>query len=93
MASTVGARSAKPRCLLIADDIEGQIKGGSLAPAEEIPSETALIARYGVASGTARKAVAQLRAMGFVLRGRPFALSRPADPQEFLSGTSGRVSH
>ena len=47
MASTVGARSAKPRYLQIADDIEEQIKGGALAPAEEIPSETVLMELMG----------------------------------------------
>jgi GntR family transcriptional regulator len=81
MASTVGAKSAKPRYLQIADDIEEQIRAGRLAPAEEIPSETTLMERYGVSSGTVRKAVAQLRTSGLVdtYQGKgSFVKSRPS---------------
>lgn len=94
MASTVGARSAKPRYLQIADDIEEQIKGGALAPAEEVPSETVLMERYGVSSGTVRKAVAQLRAIGLVEthQGRgSFVKSRP--PVTRKSSDRFRRSH
>ncbi|MFL1446748.1 GntR family transcriptional regulator, partial [Nocardiopsis protaetiae] len=80
MASTVGAKSAKPRYLQIADDIEEQIRAGRLAPAQEIPSETTLMQRYGVSSGTVRKAVAQLRTSGLVdtYQGKgSFVKSRP----------------
>lgn len=80
MASTVGARSAKPMYLQIADDIEEQIKSDRLAPGEEIPSEAALMERYGVSSGTVRKAVAELRTAGLVVtyQGKgSFVKSRP----------------
>ncbi|MFE9247267.1 GntR family transcriptional regulator [Nocardiopsis sp. NPDC006938] len=80
MTSAVGARSGKPRYLQIADDIEEQIKSGRLAPAEEVPSETALMERYGVSSGTVRKAIAQLRTCGLVetFQGKgSFVKSRP----------------
>ena len=94
MASTVGAKSAKPRYLQIADDIEEQIKTGRLAPAEEIPSETALMERYGVSSGTVRKAVAQLRMNGLVetYQGKgSFVKSRP--PVTRKSSDRFRRSH
>ncbi|GAA3488944.1 GntR family transcriptional regulator [Streptomyces cremeus] len=66
MTSAVGAKSGKPRYLQIADDIEQQIKTGALAPASEVPSEAQLMDRYGVSSGTVRKAIAELRAAGLV---------------------------
>ncbi len=94
MASTVGAKSAKPRYLQIADDIEEQIRAGRLAPAEEIPSETTLMERYGVSSGTVRKAVAQLRTSGLVdtYQGKgSFVKSRP--PVRRKSSDRFRRSH
>ncbi|MFE3182539.1 GntR family transcriptional regulator [Streptomyces violascens] len=94
MASTVGAKSGKPRYLQIADDIEEQIKTGVLAPAAEVPSEAQLMDRYGVSSGTVRKAVAQLRAVGLVdtLHGKgSFVKSRP--PVRRKSSDRFRRSH
>ncbi|MFJ8310096.1 MULTISPECIES: GntR family transcriptional regulator [unclassified Streptomyces] len=94
MASTVGAKSGKPRYLQIADDIEEQIKTGVLAPAAEVPSEAQLMERYGVSSGTVRKAVAQLRAVGLVdtLHGKgSFVKSRP--PVRRKSSDRFRRSH
>ena len=66
MVSVAGARSGKPRYLQISDDLEEQIKSRRLAPAEEVPSEATLMQRYGVSSGTVRKAVAHLRTIGLV---------------------------
>ncbi|GAA3987259.1 GntR family transcriptional regulator [Thermobifida alba] len=94
MASTVGARSAKPMYLQIADDIEEQIKSDRLAPGEEIPSEAALMERYGVSSGTVRKAVAELRTAGLVVtyQGKgSFVKSRP--PVTRKSSDRFRRSH
>ncbi|MEU2970228.1 GntR family transcriptional regulator [Nocardiopsis alba] len=94
MTSVAGARSGKPRYLQIADDIEEQIKGGRLAPAEEVPSETVLMGRYGVSSGTVRKAIAELRAAGLVetFQGKgSFVKSRP--PVTRKSSDRFRRSH
>ncbi|MDT0326959.1 GntR family transcriptional regulator [Nocardiopsis lambiniae] len=94
MASTVGARSGKPRYLQIADDIEEQITTGRLAPASEIPSETVLVERYGVSAGTVRKAIAQLRTVGLVetFQGKgSFVKSRP--PVTRKSSDRFRRSH
>ncbi|MEY9940277.1 GntR family transcriptional regulator [Streptacidiphilus sp. MAP5-3] len=61
MGSTEAASSAKSKYLQIADDLAGQIRSGVLEPGAPVPSEAELMDRYGVASGTARKAVAELR--------------------------------
>nr|WP_052708928.1 GntR family transcriptional regulator [Streptomyces sp. NRRL S-495] len=42
----------------IAADLAAQIASGGLAPGATVPSEAELMQRYGVASGTVRKAVA-----------------------------------
>ncbi|GAA1263699.1 GntR family transcriptional regulator [Kitasatospora nipponensis] len=55
------ASTAKAKYLQIADDLAAQIKSGALAPGDAVPSEAELMERYGVASGTVRKAVAELR--------------------------------
>jgi DNA-binding GntR family transcriptional regulator len=46
--------------------IRGQIERGELTPRSPIPSESYLQQRYGVARGTARKAVDLLRTEGLV---------------------------
>jgi len=51
----------------IADDLRGQIAAGSLSPGEKIPSESQLMARYGVARMTVRQALGALKAEGLVL--------------------------
>lgn len=43
-----------------------RIKSGTLAPGRPIPSEVALRQEFGVARGTARKAIATLRDAGLV---------------------------
>ncbi|MBC9714630.1 GntR family transcriptional regulator [Streptomyces sp. TRM66268-LWL] len=66
MTSAVGEKSAKPKYLQIADDLEQDIRTGVLAPAADVPSEAALMDRYKVSSGTVRKAIAELRALGLI---------------------------
>lgn len=55
-----------PKYLTIADELAEEIRTGVLAPGELVPSETALMERYGVASGTVRRAMAELRTRGVV---------------------------
>lgn len=50
----------------IAADLRAQIERGDLAPGEALPSESALVERYGVARGTARQALAALETAGLV---------------------------
>ncbi|ASU82655.1 GntR family transcriptional regulator [Nocardiopsis gilva YIM 90087] len=56
----------RPRYLRIAQDLKLQIHTGALPAGARVPSESELIRRYGVAQGTVRKAVTELRAIGLV---------------------------
>ncbi|MEU4492613.1 GntR family transcriptional regulator [Streptomyces sp. NPDC023998] len=55
-----------PKYATIADELAEEIRAGVLAPGELVPSETALMERYGVASGTVRRAMAELRTRGVI---------------------------
>jgi GntR family transcriptional regulator len=86
--------SAKAKYLQIADDLAAQIRSGALKPGAPVPSETELMARYGVASGTVRKAVAELRAAQLIEthHGRgSFVRSRP--PVQRKSSDRFRRAH
>ncbi len=62
MASSELTGSAKAKKYLqIADDLAAEIKAGTLRPGDSVPSEADLMERYGVASGTVRNAIAELR--------------------------------
>ena len=56
-----------PLYIQVADAIEARIVSGELVPNRPIPSENALTQEYGVARGTARKAVDVLRERGLVV--------------------------
>jgi GntR family transcriptional regulator len=51
----------------VARVIRSRIKSGELQPKDPIPSESTMVADYGVARDTARQAVALLRAEGWVI--------------------------
>ncbi|MFJ7187563.1 GntR family transcriptional regulator [Streptomyces bacillaris] len=94
MASSDVTSSAKAKYLQIADDLAAQIRSGTLAAGDAVPSETALMERYGVASGTVRKAVAELRATQLIEthHGRgSFVRSRP--PVQRKSSDRFRRTH
>ncbi|MFB7643580.1 GntR family transcriptional regulator [Streptomyces sp. NPDC056084] len=94
MASDSVTSSAKAKYLQIADDLAAQIRAGSLAPGSPVPSESDLMARYSVASGTVRKAVAELRAAQLIEthHGRgSFVRSRP--PVQRKSSDRFRRAH
>jgi GntR family transcriptional regulator len=55
-----------PLYIQVADAIEARIASGELLPNRPIPSENGLTQEYGVARGTARKAVELLRTRGLV---------------------------
>lgn len=58
--------SATPLHRMIAEELREQIRGGALPPGAPVPSESELVARYGVARGTVRQALAALRAEGVI---------------------------
>jgi GntR family transcriptional regulator len=67
----------------IAEDLRSQIARGELAPGDPLPSETVLIAKYGVSRITVRAAVRDLRSAGLVTteHGRASRVrSTPAGP-------------
>ena len=60
----------RPRQLQIASDIRARILSGDLRPGDRIPSTETLKAEYGIVDKTAQRAIAILKAEGFV-EGRP----------------------
>jgi GntR family transcriptional regulator len=56
-----------PLYVQVADAIEARIKAGELLPDRPVPSENQLVQEYGVARGTARKALELLRERGLVI--------------------------
>jgi DNA-binding GntR family transcriptional regulator len=55
-----------PQYRSMAADLRTMIELGQLQPGDPLPSESALAARYGVARGTARHALAELEGAGLV---------------------------
>jgi GntR family transcriptional regulator len=55
-----------PLYVQVADAIEARINGGELQPNRPVPSENQLVQEYGIARGTARKALDLLRERGLV---------------------------
>jgi DNA-binding GntR family transcriptional regulator len=51
----------------IAADLRRDIESGVLSPGDRVPSETALMSRYGVSRGAARQGLAVLEAAGLVV--------------------------
>lgn len=66
-------RDRRPLHLRISDELRRQINLGELHPGDLLPSEHALMSRFGVSRGTVRHALAALRADGTITgsRGRP----------------------
>lgn len=94
MANDGVTSSAKAKYLQIADDLAAQVRSGVLAPGAVVPSEADLMQRYGVASGTVRKAIAELRATQLIEthHGRgSFVRSRP--PVQRKSSDRFRRAH
>jgi DNA-binding GntR family transcriptional regulator len=50
----------------IASDLRGEIARGAFRPGDLLPSEAALVERYGVSRGTARQALSDLERAGLV---------------------------
>jgi GntR family transcriptional regulator len=56
----------QPVYVQVADVIAARIADGDLVPNRPIPSETAMVQEFGIARGTARRAVELLRERGLV---------------------------
>ncbi len=56
----------RPPYVQIADHLRGQIEGGRYQPGDRLPSISALVAEYGSATETVRRALGVLRADGLV---------------------------
>ena len=64
---TVDPDSATPVYVQVADILRARIEAGQLLPDRPVPSETQLQQEFGVARGTARKAIALLRDQALVV--------------------------
>ncbi|MFG2842748.1 GntR family transcriptional regulator [Kitasatospora sp. NPDC048296] len=102
MASGEVASSATAKYLQITADIAAQIKSGALAPGATVPSEAELMQRYGVASGTVRKAIAELRTTqliethhgrGSFVRSRPPVQRKSADRFRRAHRKAGKAAY
>jgi DNA-binding GntR family transcriptional regulator len=60
-------QAVQPQYQRIAAELRAQIESGELAPGDLLPSESALVERYGVARGTARQALAALAGAGLTV--------------------------
>jgi GntR family transcriptional regulator len=67
MAEQVNPRSSVAAYMQVAGFIRARIESGELVPDSPIPSESYLVQTYGIARGTARKAVEVLREEGLVV--------------------------
>jgi DNA-binding GntR family transcriptional regulator len=77
--------STPPQYRRIAAELRADIAAGTLRPGDALPSEAALMERYGVARGTARQALAELEGAGLIEsvhgKGR-YVRQAPAAPAE-----------
>jgi DNA-binding GntR family transcriptional regulator len=64
---TVDPNSATPVYVQVANILRARIESGQLLPDRPVPSESQLEQEFGVARGTARKAIAVLREKGLVI--------------------------
>ena len=60
----------RPRYQIIRDELLDDIDSGRLGPGDRVPSENELVGRFGVSRMTARRALQELAAAGFLLRTR-----------------------
>ena len=68
----------------VADRIAAEIEAGRLRPGARLPGERALAEEYGVAIGTARRAVQELRDRGLAvtLPSKGTFITAPPPPEE-----------
>ena len=66
-AGTVDPLSSVPVYQQVAAILRAQIASGELPPDRPVPSEALLVQEYGIARGTARRAIEVLRDEGLVI--------------------------
>jgi GntR family transcriptional regulator len=66
-AGTVDPLSSVPVYQQVAAILRARIASGELAPDRPVPSEAQLVQEYGIARGTARRAIEILRDEGLVI--------------------------
>jgi GntR family transcriptional regulator len=66
-ARAVDPLSSVPVYRQVAEIIRQRIESGELAPDRPVPSEAHLVQEYGIARGTARRAIEVLRDQGLVV--------------------------
>ncbi|KQX57979.1 MULTISPECIES: GntR family transcriptional regulator [unclassified Streptomyces] len=94
MGTTAGGGRAVPRYVQIAEEIVQQIRAGVLKPGDLVPSESELVERYGVAGGTIRKAMVEVRASGLVeTRHGKGSIVKDRPPVRLRSSDRFRASH
>ncbi|MFD7320673.1 GntR family transcriptional regulator [Streptomyces sp. NPDC059875] len=94
MGTTAGGGRAVPRYAQIAEEIVQQIQAGVLKPGDLVPSESELVERYGVAGGTIRKAMVEVRASGLVeTRHGKGSIVKDRPPVRLRSSDRFRASH
>ncbi|MFI8513714.1 GntR family transcriptional regulator [Streptomyces sp. NPDC085460] len=94
MGTTAGGGRAVPRYVQIAEEIVEQIRAGALKPGDLVPSESELVERYGVAGGTIRKAMVEVRASGLVeTRHGKGSIVKDRPPVRLRSSDRFRASH
>ena len=91
-------RTADLAYMTVTDDIAARIAAGELQPGARLLAERELAHRYGVAYGTIRRAMKELRARGLInsVQGRgTFVARRDGPPPEALSrgGTAAADGH
>ena len=64
---TIDPDSATPVYMQVANILRARIESGELLPDRPVPSESQLQQEFGVARGTARKAIGVLREEGLVV--------------------------
>lgn len=81
---SIDPEGATPVYVQLADVIAGRIVDGTLSPNRPIPSEEQMRQEFGVARGTARKAVELLRVRGLVetVMGRGTFVLAPDPPPD-----------
>ena len=66
MQTAIDPMSDRPAYKQIADAIRNAVNSGELAPGAKVPSEAELVRMFGVAQGTVRNALTQLRGEGLL---------------------------
>ena len=65
-APAAAPRRLRPLALDLVDDVGARIRDGRLAPGERLPTEAAIMARFGVSRTVVREAISKLQASGLV---------------------------